>query len=396
MLKTPTAQFQRSRRAFLRTTAALGGLGLGASLLGPRAFAQSGSTVTLADIGVGNPGGDWSKFQAATGNSVNLVAIGNSPSAIVNQLLAGGGRKTFDLINIVGGMQKPLAEASLIDEIDISKLSNWKRNTYIEKYLKPGTPGFDFIGFEGKTYGVPTVLQADSFAYLPEKTGELTSYGALFDPKFRGYVALEDNYTTAGQKTALFLKVNGLADIQDPADMTAEELKTVIDFLIEKKKEGQFRVIWSSFEQAVNLLVNKEVYVMDCWEPMVFVATAKGVNVKYADPSEGYLLWAMATYVVNNPDRSSAQTEAAYELLDFMLDSWYGATITGMRGYMTNPMAPEYAKSHPDTFSAEEAEKIAAIDKGVQSKFAIGGTWQNRWPTNVEVYEEEWQRFKAA
>lgn len=396
MSKKAIAQFEMNRRAFLRSTAALGGLGLATSMFGARAFAQDGQTVTLADIGVGDPGGDWSKFQAATGDSVNLVAIGNSPSAVVNQLLAGGGRKTFDLINIVGGMQKPLAEANLIDEIDTSKLPNWNRNSYIEKYMQPGTPGFDFIGYDGKTYGVPTVLQADSFAYLPEKTGELDSYAALFDPQFRGYVSIEDNYTTAGQKTALYLKANGLADIADPADMTPQELRTVIDFLIEKKKEGQFRVIWSSFEQAVNLLVNEEVYVMDCWEPMVFVSNSKGANVKYASPREGYLLWAMAAYLVNNPERGAEQTEAAYRLLDFMLGPWYGATITGMRGYMTNPMAPDYAKNHPGEFSADEAAKIAAIDKGVQDKFAVGGTWQNRWPTHVDLYEEEWQRFKAA
>ncbi len=387
---------QFGRRAFLRGTAAIGGAGLMAPLLGGRALAAGGLTVTLADIGVGDPGGDWSKFAEATGNAVNLVAMGNAPSAVINQLLAGGGLKTFDIVNIVGGMQKPLAEADLIAEIDTARLPNWERNSYINQYLAPGTPGFDFIGYDGKTYGVPTVLQADSFAYLPDITGELDSYGALFDPKFRGYVSLEDNYTTAGQKTALYLKANGLAEIEDPADMTPGELKTVIDFLIEKKKEGQFRVIWSSFEQAVSLLVSEEVHVMDCWEPMVFVANAQGKNVKYAAPREGYLLWAMAAYLVNNPDRSAEQTEAAYQLLDFMLGPWYGATITGLRGYMTNPMAPEYAAAHPDEFPADAAARIAAIDKGVQDKFAVGGTWQNRWPTEVDLYEEEWQRFKAA
>lgn len=384
------------RRGFLRGTAAFGGAGALSALMGGRALAADGLTVTLADIGVGDPGGDWSKFSAATDNAVRVVAMGNAPSAVINQLLAGGGLKTFDIVNIVGGMQKPLAEANLIEEIDTSRLPNWSKNSYIDEYLSPGTPGFDFIGYEGKIYGVPTVLQADSFAYLPDITGELDSYGALFDPKFKGYVALEDNYTTAGQKTALYLKANNLADIANPADMTPSELATVIDFLIEKKKEGQFRVIWSSFEQAVSLLVSEEVHVMDCWEPMVFVANAQGKNVKYASPREGYLLWAMAAYIVNNPDRSEAQTEAAYQLLDFMLDGWYGATITGLRGYMTNPMAPDYAAANPNEFDAEAAAKVAAIDAGVRERFAVGGTWQNRWPTEVDLYEEEWQRFKSA
>jgi spermidine/putrescine-binding protein len=262
--------------------------------------------------------------------------------------------------------------------------------------LKQGSPGFDFIGYNGKIYGVPTVLQGDSFAFLPEATGQLDSYAALFDPKWRGFVALEDNYTTAGQKTALYLKDSKQATIGDPANLTPGEMKAVVDFLIEKKKEGQFRTIWSSFEQAVNLLVSKEVKVLDCWEPMVFVAKSKGIDAVYAAPKEGYLLWAMAAYIVKNPGRSAPRTQAAYQLLDFMLGGWYGAKITELRGYMTNPQAPAYAKEHPDEFPAAKAERIAAIEAGVKKKFEKGGTWQQRWPASVETYESEWARFKAA
>ncbi|PYM05389.1 MAG: hypothetical protein DMD82_11250, partial [Candidatus Rokuibacteriota bacterium] len=216
------------------------------------------------------------------------------------------------------------------------------------------------------------------------------------DAKWKGFVALEDNFTTTGQKTALYLQKGKLASIRDPANMTPSEIKIVIDFLIEKKKAGQFRVIWSSFEQAVNLLTSREVYVMDAWEPMVFAAKKKGVNAVYAAPKEGYLLWAMAAYVVRNPKRSKEQEQAAYALLDFMLGGWYGAKITLTRGYMTNPAAVAYAKANPKDFSPNEAEEVAAIDANVKRKFQAGGTWQNRWPTHVETYEAEWARFKAA
>ncbi|WP_342641475.1 ABC transporter substrate-binding protein [Rhodoligotrophos ferricapiens] len=380
-----------SRRTLL-TSAAMGAAALS---LRPGLALAAGQTVTLADIGVGDPNGDWATYTKETGNSVNVVSIGNGPSAVLNQLIAGGGRQSYDIINIVGGMQKPLVENELILPLDVSRLKNWQNNAYIADFFKPGSKGFDFIGYDGKIYGVPTVLQGDSFAYLPEKTGgTLDSYGALFDPKFKGFVALEDNYTTAGQKTALYLKSAGLADIKDPSDMSKEEIAKVVDFLIEKKKEGQFRVIWSSFEQAVNLLVNQEVYVMDCWEPMVFAAKAKGVDAVYAKPKEGYLLWAMAAYLVNG-DRSPDKIEASYQLLDYMLSPEYGAMITSLRGYMTNPDAPAFA-AKSDKFDAATAKRIAEIDAGVKQKFEAGGTWQARWPTNIETYEEEWQRFKAA
>jgi putative spermidine/putrescine transport system substrate-binding protein len=382
-----------SRRDALKLASASGALAAMPVLSSP-AFAVE--TINFADIGVGDPGGDWSRYTKTSGYDVNLVSIGNAPSAILNVLVAGGGTSTYDIINIVGGMQKPLVDNNLVEELDTSKIPNWAKNRNIAEFLAPDSPGFNFIGYNGKIYGCPTVLQGDSFAYLPEKTGPLDSYAALFDPKFKGYVALEDNYTTAGAKTALYLKASGKADIKNVHDMAADELKKVIDFLIEQKKAGQFRVIWNSFQQAVDLIVNKEVYVIDCWEPMVFVAKSKGIDAVYADPKEGYLLWAMAAYIVRNPKRTLKQNAAAYQLLDFMLGGWYGAKITTTRGYMTNTQAPDYAKAHGDEFKGDEAGKVTSITENVRKKFAKGGTWQNRWPTAVDAYEAEWSRFKSA
>ncbi len=389
-----------SRRDFVKLVAAgavSAGVASTARSLGLGwAEAAAMGTVNFADIGVGDPGGDWSKFTQATGWGVNLVAFGNAPSQILNVLISSGGAQVYDIANIVGGMQKPLVENNLIEPIDTSRLPNWQSDTYIRDFLSPGKPGFEFIGYKGKVYGVPTVLQGDSFGYLPDVTGHLDSYEALFDPKWRGYVALEDNFTTAGQKTALYLAKNKLASIANPADMTPSEIKTVMDFLIEKKKEGQFRVIWTGFEQAVDLLVRREVYVMDCWEPMVFVARKKGIKAEYARPREGYLLWAMAAYIVRNPTRPPEREKAVYDLLNFTLGPWYGAKITLLRGYMTNPGAAAYASSHPSEFSAQEASEVSRITNNVRSKFQLGGTWQDRWPTHVDTYEAEWARFKAA
>jgi len=124
---------------------------------------------------------------------------------------------------------------------------------------------------------------------------------------------------------------------------------------------------------------------------MVGAAETKGVKSVYAQPKEGYLLWAMAAYIVRNPARSPEQTKAVYELLDFLLGGWYGAKITLTRSYMTNTQAVPYAKATPAEFKPEEAARIARIDDGVKAKFKQGGVWQNRWPTAVEAYESEWR-----
>lgn len=172
-----------NRRDALRLALSLSAAA-GLGLVPPRAHAAG--TINFADIGVGDPGGDWSKFKAASGYDVNLVSIGNAPSAVLNVLVASGGQGTYEIINIVGGMQKPLVDNGLVEKIDTGRLPNWAKDTYVEEFLGNGKPGFQFIGYDNDIYGVPTVLQGDSFAYLPEKTGKLDSYAALFDPKWKG------------------------------------------------------------------------------------------------------------------------------------------------------------------------------------------------------------------
>lgn len=384
-----------SRRTLLKNVMAVsGGLALGATPWS-RALAQTGA-LTLADVGVGDPG-SWEQFTSQSGYDVNLVAIGNAPSAIINVMLGGGGLNTFDGIHIVGGMQKPLADLGLIRPIDKDRMPNWAKNKYIDEYIKPGSPGHDYFYYNDKLYGIPTLFQGESVCYLPDQTGgPVDSFGALFDPKYRGYVALDDNYSTAGFKTAIYLKAAGLADIDNPTNMTPSEVNTVINFLIEKKREGQFRVLWSSFEQAVNLLASREVYVLDGWEPMVFAVNDRGVRCEYAVPKEGYMLWAMSGYITNNPNMDEERLTAIYDLYNFMMGPWYGARISATRGYLTNSQAAPFAREHPELFEKGEPEKAAKVDENGRFKFDHGTYWQFRWPDEVHTLEAEWARFKAA
>ena len=276
-------------------------------------------------------------------------------------------------------------------------MPNWGKNAFIQKYFQPGAGGHHTIGYEGKIYGVPTIIQGESICYRPDLTNEeVNSFGALFDPKWRGNVALDDNYNAAGLKAAIYLKHAGLADIGNPTDMTPSEINTVINFLIEKKKDGQFRLLWTSFQQAVDLLVSGEVYVLDGWEPMVYAAQAKGVDCLYAVPREGYLMWAMAGYVTNNPNRPAERTQAVYDLFDFMLGPWYGARISATRGYLTNSQAIPFARTNPELFEPGEPEEAAKVQERVLFKAENTAVWHQRWPRHIHELEAEWARLKAA
>ena len=90
----------------------------------------------------------------------------------------------------------------------------------------------------------------------------------VFDSdKTRGRVAYDQTWTYSMPEAALYLKANNKAKIADVVDMTKEEAKAVADFLIERKKAGQFRTLHSAFEEQVQLLTNREVDIINCWEP---------------------------------------------------------------------------------------------------------------------------------
>lgn len=393
-----------TRRSYLKgsaTAAALAGLAgcvggggnggdSGAETTTKKGGKSAKNNISYGGIATVNAG-DWSKFQEKSNWGVEFTTIGNSPGDLLSTLVAGGGRQLYDLIAPVGGIQPPLAKQDLIQPVKTDQLDNWD-DQYEYWQTKQGR---DFISYDGDIYGIPIVWQGDSVAYLPEETGrEITSYGALFDDEFKGQTAIEDNYTTAGQKTAMYLKQNNMADIENPRNMTEEEFATVVDFLIEQKKQGQFRTMWSGFQTAVSLMANKEVVVMDTWEPVVFALRDKGLKAEYAEPDEGYLLWAMVDYLINPKEEwSETRRKKVYDFIDWQLSGWYGATISAQTGYMTNPAAVDYAKEH----EGFDGKKIEEIHNGVQRKFEeVGGSWQQRWPDNRDAYEKHWQRLRNA
>ena len=87
-----------------------------------------------------------------------------------------------------------------------------------------------------------------------------------------------------------YLKASGAGD-HAIDNLTHEELDQVIDFMIERKRAGQFRAIWEDYGQCVNLLASGEVWLADAWNPVVEDVKKQGVVCKYATPKEGFTAW---------------------------------------------------------------------------------------------------------
>lgn len=194
---------------------------------------------------------------------------------------------------------------------------------------------------------IPAFHNADSLGYNPKATGRpIESWGDLFDPKFKGKIALLNVPQIGTMDAALAMEGLGLMKFKDKGNMTKAEIDALVTFLIQKKREGYFRAFWESFGQSVTLMTGGEVVVESMWSPAVTAIKAEGVPCVYASPKEGMRGWHGGLAI--SAKATGKVLDACYEYINWWIDGWPGAFVA-RQGYYTS--APDMAKRH---MSAEE------------------------------------------
>ena len=250
---------------------------------------------------------------------------------------------------------------------------------------------------EGQNWGVPIYMNADTFGYFPADLDEPrppdpVSWGLIFDSeKTMGRVSIDDNYFSLSW-AAGYMKAAGLADIKDSANMTASEVETVADYMIERKKAGQFRNLWNTYDDQISNFVNGEVLAMRCWEPAVKDARGQGLDVVYAVTDEFYIKWMQAAFIPSQAE--DRNLDEIYTAIDWLLDGGYAATLTPLRGYVTSrpDLGLEYAKEMNlgDDVVASMEENLFKIEV----KFAQPEFWFSGVPDTLAEHERHMARFK--
>lgn len=202
---------------------------------------------------------------------------------------------------------------------------------------------------------------------------------------------MEDSWINSVIFTAIYLKENDLLEIENPGDLTEIELKNVMEFLIQKKKEGQFKTFWSGWEHGLNLIKSGEVYAMTGWEPIQIAAKKAGINCEYAVPREGYEGWTN-DLLLNSGTIENKTYENAHLFADWLASGYYGCLMATERGYIVpNNLTLDYAKSSPQFDEIEIKQKIEHVKKKFSNKKIY---WQNTRPKNYKLYEEWWSKLR--
>ncbi len=318
---------------------------------------------------------------------------GNATGPVISKMIAGDAANVYDVLGLQGGAEKELAQAETILPWDMSLIPNWDDDIW--EWVRD----IPYHSVNGSRYGIPKTINADSMIYNADKIPVVDTYAYVFDPALKGKTSMEDWWTNSVIFTAMYLKENniqGLGEIKNPGDLEVDELEAVMEFLIGKKKEGQFRTFWSGWEQGVSLITREEVWVMMGWEPIVLAAQRAGINAKYAVPFEGYEGWSN-DFLLARGVQKKGLFEAAHQFVNWELAGYLGCKVLEMRGYVVpTEKNITYAESHPDEF---DPEVVKAGMENVREKFMMkkGATyWQNVRPKNFKLYEEWWEKLRRA
>ena len=390
-----TCQMEFARRDFLKGLA-----GAGVAMAIP-SIASAEETNVITGYGVTTAQlKDWSIMEKSTGLKMQFSTVaGNDIGALIRDVISSNIGNKNDLVFFAGGSHNILGPRGLYAVIDEKRpeLSLWDRTSDVWKRSTA------VVGPDGKQYGVPVTGNADSFGYFPDKIGvsadgqQDISWQMLFEnERTHGRAAFGKTWNYSAPSTALYLKASGKAKIENPADLTGDEAKIVVDFLIERKKAGQFKTLISSYEEQVQLLTSKEIDIANCWEPATRDANKKlGEGaVRYAYTIEGYTKWGQAAYITAQATKRGNLSNI-YKTLNYFLGGEYRAYQAKERGYggPNMDLGVQYAIDNkwPDADVAALKADLAKIERKYAKPFVA-----NYAPSNADAIEQEWQRFLSA
>ncbi len=337
---------------------------------------------------------------------------------------------SFDIYEQWSNSIRPLWEADAIQAIDIKKLTYWDEMSTLSKTGKISPDAkvgagdapnkILFIQEDGSLGPNPTeqisfmpyLHNVDSFGYnsaviaegIPYET---ESWAWLLDDKNHGRVALVNEPTIGIFDAALAVEAKGLMRFKDIGNMSRAEIDKLFEILIDYKKKGHFRGVWSSVPHSIELMANNEVDIESMFSPAVSTLNGRGIPCLYAAPKEGYRAWHGVQCLSSASE--GERKDAAYQYMNWWLSGWAGAFIARQGYYISNPQRSRKQMSEQE-WNYWYMGKAAEVDlRGTDGKISVkkgeirrGGSYLRRheniavWNTVMPNYDyslNKWNEF---
>jgi spermidine/putrescine-binding protein len=324
----------------------------------------AGTTLTYYGDGVDLGQQAIDQFKSTTGIGINASAI--DFYTLQQKLLATGGTG-FDIA--FTGRIRDLVAANYIAPIDVTQLPRWVTADLEPLIVNPGSflkpnyvTRFNYLMWatQGtKANALCNIWNYDSVSYNPniltsfqESGGASTSlnYKELFNPSWKGKVALQDEGFTTFSETANMLEATSqIPAVADTVtNLSQNELNSVVNYLTPIIKTGQAKTFWSDLGTIITLMSTSEVAIASTWQPVCYGTRDAGTPCYYARLENGPFFWWNGDFLPIHYDTS--KSVADYKFFDFMMSPWWAAN-TAHNGYGTiNALSPAIKSFMGDEF----------------------------------------------
>lgn len=307
-------------------------------------------------------------FEEICGVQVNATYMGSSDDLVAK--LRAGGAETIDLISPSSDAATAILEAGLAAPLDLARLPSYQG-------LSDGFRKLQVVRKDGAVYGVPWAFGPNPLIYDSTKVSPAPdSWGALWDPKYRGKLTLQDDIATL-YMVAQYLGFDDPADPSRLYNLTDEQLARVKAKMLELRPN--VRKYWVTAGDMTQLFQGGEALMGEGWPLMTNQLRQAGFPAGETIPREGTTAWAdhwMLTSGASNLD-------AAYAWLEYTAQPFTHKLLYDVTAYIVaNPSAKSY-------MTPEQAATQRDIDEyGSKVNF-----WQ--WSPRREKYQEIWNEVKA-
>ena len=276
-----------------------------------KSSAQSTGTLAVLEWAGYDAPDFWIDFKNKYPDTKVSFEIGASDADVYGKMKAGA---KSDIFHAYTGWLQFYVDEGLVDEIDVSKLSNWSKVP----------ESFRAIGrFNGKQYFVPWDWGFTSILYRTDKVkGKIDSWNALLDPKYKGHISTWDD--GPGMVT-----VSSYIHGYDETAITDEQLAAIKAEWIKQRALNLF--YWAGEPELISGMESGDVWVAYAWPGTYATLLGKGVPVAYADPKEGRNSW-VGVYGIR---KGTPNADLALKFLDEKLANATASNVVNQFFYGT-------------------------------------------------------------
>jgi spermidine/putrescine-binding protein len=274
-------------------------------------------------------------YRAATGVEIQTHNIGANDEIFLR--LRAGGLGRYDLVTPQNGIVRPLAEAGLIQPLDLARLR--RLPTLLPAFQSP-----EWAVVDGQVYAVPYLWGAVPMIYNADLlTAPPESWLDLQSRDYRGLIAMHDD------GLGHFKIWNRVLGAEDPVRVSTAILTETADLLI-AIKEQQVIAFRPDMGGIAGILARGEAAVATLgWAAVPAMEVAQDANLQLAYPQPGTFSFCDSFCLAAN----APNPDAAYAFIDHMLGAEAQATVAAavVRGVVNGEavplLAPDLRSLHP-------------------------------------------------